>query len=565
MTAKKSLLILCALVLPGATLTAAPAFGGGGGMPGGGGTPGGQGGTFAYDSFISVTTNASCLVREGTLYGYTAALTTSVAPTAASSVKRLADGVFAGNTAITTVDLSATSVTEIPDSAFAYCTSLKSVVLPSSCTTVATNAFEGCTALTTVDGGSTSGDTGGDSADEGTSSGETEGGSDTGDGSAAEDSSGSEDVGDETVSALGASNRFVDDAPVSGLASVYNGYVLDGDKLIGSVQVKLGRTNTRTGSARVSATVQVLGLKKVTLSAAQAISDSEPTEATLEKTVGGVMHTLVLRLAAESFTGSFDGLTVVGARNVSSAKESRAAEYANWLGTWTAALAATNAVGSGAALAEGYCALSVKIATKGKAKVTGVMADGTKVSVSGQQLLLATNGTTAYLPVVAPLYRGKLGGFGFLLALSSDGTAAILGLSKWDAAQSTSGAFTAELIAVGVAPLTTLSGDAATFLLDADAFPATISSRNVDASLLPDEVALAVSSGTRLTAADQTARLRITYRSATGLFTGSFAAFTQNGTRLSKKTIKINGVFVGGVGYGSALLKKVCSVRIEIE
>lgn len=123
-----------------------------GGGPGGESGGGGSGGSFTYDSFISVTTNANCLVREGTLYGYTSSLTTSVAPTSSSTVSALADGVFAGNTVITTVNLANTSITEIPSDCFAGCTALKTVTLPASCTTIGPGAFAGCTALATFSG-----------------------------------------------------------------------------------------------------------------------------------------------------------------------------------------------------------------------------------------------------------------------------------------------------------------------------------------------------------------------------------------------------------------------------
>lgn len=125
--------------------------GGPGGGPGGE-SGGGSGGSFTYDSFISVSTNANCLVREGTLYGYTSSLTTSVAPASSSTVGALADGVFAGNTAITTVNLANTSITEIPSDCFAGCTALKTVTLPASCTTIGARAFAGCTALATFTG-----------------------------------------------------------------------------------------------------------------------------------------------------------------------------------------------------------------------------------------------------------------------------------------------------------------------------------------------------------------------------------------------------------------------------
>lgn len=122
--------------------------GGPGGDQGGGGAPGG--GSLTYDSFMSVTTNAYCLVREGTLFAYTSSLTTSVAPAASAGVTALAHGVFAGNTAITTVNLSNTSITEVPSDAFVGCTALKSVVLPATCTAIGANAFAGCTALSTL-------------------------------------------------------------------------------------------------------------------------------------------------------------------------------------------------------------------------------------------------------------------------------------------------------------------------------------------------------------------------------------------------------------------------------
>ena len=130
-----------------------------GGGPGGesGGGPGGEsgggsGGSFTYDSFISVSTNANCLVREGTLYGYTSSLTASVQLSSSVTVSTLADGAFAGNTTITVVNLLNTSIAEIPSDCFAGCTSLTTVRLPASCTTIGPGAFAGCTALSSITG-----------------------------------------------------------------------------------------------------------------------------------------------------------------------------------------------------------------------------------------------------------------------------------------------------------------------------------------------------------------------------------------------------------------------------
>lgn len=554
MKAEKIAIALAALGVAAAVTAAPPSLPGGGspggGFQGGGMMPGGQGGSFVYDGFISVTTNSDAtLVREGVLYGYTPSLSACVK--GSSAVSRLAHGVFACNTTITSVDLSATAIAEIPDSAFAYCTSLTNVVLPATCKTIAGNAFEGCTKLeASVDGVD-------DTGDDGTGSDTDEDADDAGGGA----SDGGETGGgtDATASSLDLSGLFADAEPVTGLSSVYNGYLLQDGAIAGSVQLRLGKRNSRTGVSRVSARVQALGSKKVAFSGSCEVDLQSTAKATLSKTIQGLAHTLELDISAESFTGSFDGLAIAGARNVSAARESRSGEYASWAGTWTVAFETTAASGDGAALAAGFSALSIKIASKGKARVVGTMADGTTVSVSSQQLLLAPGGDYAYLPVVIPLYKDKLGGLGFMLVLGSDGSAQVAGVSPWDASTSTGGAFTAELDPVGVAGIASPSAGTLTFTLDADDFPATILSREVVASMLPCETAVAVSAAARLTALDSTASLRLSYKSSTGLFSGSFSAFVKNGTRISKKTVNVRGVFVDGTGYASAFVKKAFS------
>ena len=58
------------------------------------------------------------------------------------------------------------------------------------------------------------------------------------------------------------------------------------------------------------------------------------------------------------------------------------------------------------------------------------------------------------------------------------------------------------------------------------------------------------------------AKLSIKRISRTGLIKGTFAVFTQNGTRLKKTTVVFNGAIVGGEGYGSAVIKKTGSVKV---
>ena len=146
---KKTIEFFFALFSSAALFAAGP--GGGGTPPGGGGNqPGGGGGaTFTFDTFLATTTTNStkCLIREGVWTGWASGI---MAATLDSSVSTLAAGVCSGCTTLTSVNLSSTTITEIPESAFAGCSNLVTVILPSTCTTIGANAFAGCMKLATL-------------------------------------------------------------------------------------------------------------------------------------------------------------------------------------------------------------------------------------------------------------------------------------------------------------------------------------------------------------------------------------------------------------------------------
>ena len=62
---------------------------------------------------------------------------------------------FSDSDALTSVDLSSTSLTSIGDEAFYDCGALTSVKFPASLTSIGNSAFYGCNALTSVDLSST--------------------------------------------------------------------------------------------------------------------------------------------------------------------------------------------------------------------------------------------------------------------------------------------------------------------------------------------------------------------------------------------------------------------------
>ena len=352
-----------------------------------------------------------------------------------------------------------------------------------------------------------------------------------------------------------------DAAAPSTAGAIYTGYVMNGEKMAGTVRLKVGRANKRTGVATFKATVQLLGAKRKTCSAKASISDSAPTTVKLSGSAG----TMTLTVAATSLSGDVNGLPVVGARNMSAENEARSGDYAAWGGVYNVALAAIGAEGPGSAFASGCSALAATVSAKGRTRVTGTMSDGTRVSVPNLQLLLGADGANACVPVLVPLYTGKLGGFGFLLWLSADGTATVTALSEWDASASPSAPFVAGLTCVDAGPLTAPPDGTYTLTYNVAAVPATMDGRAVRMDLLPLGLAVTCASGKLSAARDNAAALKVSRAARTGLFNGSFNLFTENGARLRKTVVPLNGVIVNGVGYGAAVVKKVGSASFIIQ
>lgn len=345
------------------------------------------------------------------------------------------------------------------------------------------------------------------------------------------------------------------------VARTYTGYVASDGKAVGKVALKVGRANSRTGISKITATVQILGRKNVTYSTKAIIKDSSLDAVTLTRTAGGTMSVTV---AGDAFTGEIDGMEIAGERNVSAAKEARAGEYAAWKGVYNVALEASGATGSGAVFTRGFSVLAVSVLAKGKAKATGVMADGTRVSATGLQLLLSEDGSAACVPVVAPMYRGKLGGFGFLLWLSKDGSVEVTSLSEWDATCSATATFTASMNCVAAARLATPKDGTWSFAVDEDEVPVTIGGLPVQRDLLPSNISVTSASGRLAAEKDDDAKLSIKRIASTGLFKGKFTIFTQGGTRLKKTTTSFNGAIIDGVGYGSAVVKKTGTAKVNL-
>ena len=337
-------------------------------------------------------------------------------------------------------------------------------------------------------------------------------------------------------------------------AETYDGYVYTEDGVLkGTVQVKAAKAklNRKTGKtvSKITVAIQFAGEKKVT-----AKGDLDLATVKFEATAGG--RALALAIGANGVTGRYGAYYIDGAQNKfaskdASDKQEGAAALARWQDVYT--LARRDA--------DGWSGFSLTVAAKGKVKVQGVLADGTKVSATSQ--LLVGEGGICAIPVVI----AKKANVAFNVWLTDDGVE-VVGLDG----------------EVVVGKLMSLKAGAQ-FSLDVEAFSALLGD-GAYAKYLPDGLAVAqngtkwiVADGAKAgkvqlakdgmvddsKAGDNASALKLTYTAKTGTFKGSFKAYTQVNGKPKAVTVNVTGVLVDGVGYGAATIKKVGGVPVTVE
>ena len=335
-------------------------------------------------------------------------------------------------------------------------------------------------------------------------------------------------------------------------AAVYDGYMIDGDDVVaGTIQVKVGKPNRTTGISRVTATVQLAGARKVNIK-----------ETTFDGTLTAMAkdgRELNLRLGADSLAGTFGEFTIDGSRNMFTAKDEDSRLVAAHAlkrkqGTYTVAWREEG----------GWNGLSIVVGTKGKTKVSGTLADGTRVSARSQ--LLVGERECA----VAVSWTKKASSVACLVWLCEDGTAECANLPDGASAliaNAQSGAYL-----VGGAAFRLNVGVVGTMVpgLQADLLPDGVAVRmngqkfDVDKAgtvkLLRDKTGLDLSK-----AGTNPSRLKLSYTMKTGVFKGSFTLYTLADGKLKKVPVVVTGVVLGGRGYGTASVRKVGSWPVTIE
>ena len=340
-------------------------------------------------------------------------------------------------------------------------------------------------------------------------------------------------------------------------ASEYYGYVVNtnGNVIMGTIQVKVGKPNKKTGLAAVKATLIGTDGKKKTLKAAEKgkakIEGDGPTTIPL---AGGDACEVIL--GAKGMGGTYGAYVIYGARNVFASKDAAdksvaAAALAKWKGPVNLAWRpdATERVPP-------YHTLSVTIAAKGKAKVAGTLADGTKVSAKGQLIVGEEWGC---VPVVVSK-KAKLAFNVWLpVAATSAALPVVVGLGE-DVRVGKPGTLKAE----ATFKLGGEMGDAKYGAYLPDGVPVTGGAKwklpkAGKVQLAKDGTVDAAKAG------ENPSALKLTYKAKDGSFKGSFKAYADVGGKPKGTTVKVTGVLVNGVGYGAATVKKSGGVAVMVE
>ena len=297
----------------------------------------------------------------------------------------------------------------------------------------------------------------------------------------------------------------------------------------------------KDGKAKATVTFQPVGGKKTTVNGTLDVATGKVTASGLDLTLG-----------ADGMSGTWSGYDISGSRNLFASKNKAEQNVADaalkaWMG-------AVNVAWEGK---DGWNGLVVNVAKKGKAKVSGTLASGAKVSANGQLVM----GEEWCCVPVAWSKKGEKVAFTLWLPMKG-GDALTVGLGE-----------NAKVGKPG-----TLKGGAK-FRFDAASVAGLV--RGAQAAYLPDGVA--VSGGAKWTlpkagsvayknnafdeskAGENPSGLKLAYKAKEGTFKGSFNAYALDGGKLKKTKVDVTGVLVDGVGYGAATVKKVGGVGVTVE
>ena len=352
-------------------------------------------------------------------------------------------------------------------------------------------------------------------------------------------------------------------APIETAAAVYDGFLYEGETVIGSVQVKVAKM--KNGEAKVTATVQMAGQSKK-LSFKGGVADAAGAVTDMTDKDG---NNLAVTVGVNGLGGEFrrsrsdTPYRIDGARNVFSGKsdaDKSAAEKA-----MQAHMATYNVAFDGGTL-------SVAVGKKGKVKIAGTV-NGSKVSATSQ---LVVGDSAAVVPVVIV----KKAEVSFCLWLNAKGGVEVRGVNFvtsgedsaspfWEAGKSgtiADGAkFWMDEAAVGKMK-GWLTGLYADYLPKGVAVDQNGKKWIVAEGAKAGKVAFAKGATTIDTSklGENPSGLKLSYKEKDGTFKGSFKAYNLEGGKIKSYTVSVTGVMIGNTGYGTVTIKKLGTVAVKV-
>lgn len=370
---------------------------------------------------------------------------------------------------------------------------------------------------------------------EGSGGGESEGGGSEGGESGGESEGGESGGGDgseveHVLFDTGADGEFSGAA-----ASVYNGFLEKDGVVCGTVQVKAGKT-AKNGSSKLTVAITPAGAKKSTAKCVLAAG---------AKSVGFAVlgSDGEIALGAKGLSGSWNGCTIAGVRNLATSKN--AAEKA-------AALKKLQSLVRSYVILSGDGSVFVAtVAKTGKTKVSGTLAGGAKDSAAAELVL---GDLESAIPVVM-----KKSGMSFVVWIGDNGES--LSVEGLDNAK------------VGIAG--NLKGEAE-FKFSGEQPDGLVSPQGTKIEIaangkwiLPKAGKIAYVRGTTeidySKAGDNPCALKLTFKAKDGTFKGSFKVYNDVGGKLKAVGATVTGVVVDGKGSGSAVVKGGKTYPIVIE
>ena len=347
---------------------------------------------------------------------------------------------------------------------------------------------------------------------------------------------------------------------VGDVATVYDGLVKsDAGVIVGTIQVKAAKANKNSGISKLTATMQLVGEKKLSFKGGEWGPDSEYAEMTLKDG-----RKLTIAIGEYGLVGTFGDYKISGSANIFSSKKS---EDEALVSAVMAKCKAFTVV-----YYEGDAMGTVILTIGSKGKVTAAIQTPSGASAKATAQLLVGDDACC-IPVVSTSKKVSLAFIVWIDPETLDCT--VDGPDSWDGYEvgMSGGDLEADVVFRVADP------DAVSDLLGDDTF----------VEFLPEE-SVALVDGKKLVVADgakpgkivwdkkeedidwdkskidgyNVSGLKLSYTAKTGAFKGSFKAFALVKGKVKAFTFKVTGVILNGCGYGTATYKK-SAVPVEID